>query len=175
MKLIVIILNNTEHLEDLLTAFLEIGVTGSTVIDSVGMGRILSHDVPIFVRAQQVVGAFQTQPRGHATARVSRHEQVVGAFGRTGISHQAAFGAYGVKIVIPSGDHLVRIDLVPRVPDQSIPAEIERGVKGQTELDHAQVRGEMGGPLAQQLAKRLAHLGSQPVELLEREPFKVLG
>jgi len=48
MKLVVIILNDTEHLEDLLTAFLEIGVSGSTVIDSVGMGRILSHDVPIF-------------------------------------------------------------------------------------------------------------------------------
>lgn len=48
MKLIVIVLNTTEHLEDLLTAFLEIGVSGSTVIDSVGMGRILSHDVPIF-------------------------------------------------------------------------------------------------------------------------------
>jgi len=48
MKLIVIVLNNTEHLEDLLTAFLEIGVSGSTVVDSVGMGRILSHDVPIF-------------------------------------------------------------------------------------------------------------------------------
>jgi len=48
MKLVVIVINNTEHLEDLLTAFLEIGVSGSTVIDSVGMGRILSHDVPIF-------------------------------------------------------------------------------------------------------------------------------
>jgi nitrogen regulatory protein P-II 1 len=48
MKLVVIVLNNTEHLDDLLTAFLEIGVSGSTVIDSVGMGRILSHDVPVF-------------------------------------------------------------------------------------------------------------------------------
>ena len=48
MKLVVIVLNNTEYLDDLLTAFLEIGVSGSTVIDSVGMGRILSHDVPVF-------------------------------------------------------------------------------------------------------------------------------
>jgi nitrogen regulatory protein PII len=48
MKLIVTILNKTENLEDLLTAFLEIGVSGSTVVDSVGMGRVLSHDVPIF-------------------------------------------------------------------------------------------------------------------------------
>jgi len=48
MKLVTIVLNKTEHLEDLLTAFLEIGVSGATVVDSVGMGRILSHDVPIF-------------------------------------------------------------------------------------------------------------------------------
>jgi nitrogen regulatory protein PII len=48
MKLVVIVLNRIEHLEDLLTAFLEIGVSGATVVDSVGMGRILSHDVPIF-------------------------------------------------------------------------------------------------------------------------------
>jgi nitrogen regulatory protein PII len=48
MKLVTIVLNKTEFLEDLLTAFLEIGVSGATVIDSVGMGRILSHDVPIF-------------------------------------------------------------------------------------------------------------------------------
>ena len=48
MKLVVIVLNKTEHLEDLLTAFLEIGVSGATVIDGVGMGRVLSHDVPIF-------------------------------------------------------------------------------------------------------------------------------
>ena len=48
MKLVVVVLNRTRYLEDLLTAFLEIDVTGATVIDSVGMGRILSHDVPIF-------------------------------------------------------------------------------------------------------------------------------
>jgi nitrogen regulatory protein P-II 1 len=48
VKLVVIILNKTEHLEDLLSAFLEIGVSGTTVVDGVGMGRILSHDVPIF-------------------------------------------------------------------------------------------------------------------------------
>ena len=48
MKLVVIVLNKIELLEDLLSAFIEIGVSGATVIDSVGMGRILSHDVPIF-------------------------------------------------------------------------------------------------------------------------------
>jgi nitrogen regulatory protein PII len=48
MKLVIIFLNKIEYLEDLLSAFLEIGVTGATVIDSVGMGRIVSQNIPIF-------------------------------------------------------------------------------------------------------------------------------
>ncbi|MHC4780321.1 MAG: P-II family nitrogen regulator [Planctomycetota bacterium] len=47
-KLVIIFLNRTELLEDVLEGFLEVGVSGATVIDSVGMGRILSTDVPIF-------------------------------------------------------------------------------------------------------------------------------
>jgi nitrogen regulatory protein P-II 1 len=47
-QLVVIFLNKVECLEDLLTGFLELGVSGATVVDSVGMGRILSHNVPIF-------------------------------------------------------------------------------------------------------------------------------
>ena len=48
MKLAVLILNQEEHLESLLEGFIEIGITGSTIIDSIGMGHILSSDVPIF-------------------------------------------------------------------------------------------------------------------------------
>ncbi|MGD9487653.1 MAG: hypothetical protein AB7W47_06495 [Calditrichaceae bacterium] len=29
-------------------AFLELGITGATILDSIGMGRILAHDIPIF-------------------------------------------------------------------------------------------------------------------------------
>ncbi|MHC5039881.1 MAG: P-II family nitrogen regulator [Planctomycetota bacterium] len=47
-KLVVIFVNRAELMEELLEGFLEIGVSGATVVDSVGMGRILSHDVPIF-------------------------------------------------------------------------------------------------------------------------------
>ncbi len=48
MKLVVIILNRVEYLEDLLTAFLEIGISGATVLNSVGMGQIVSRNIPIF-------------------------------------------------------------------------------------------------------------------------------
>jgi len=48
MKLLVLILNKVEKLEEVLEGFLEVGVTGATLIDSIGMGHILSEEVPIF-------------------------------------------------------------------------------------------------------------------------------
>jgi hypothetical protein len=48
MKLAVLILNKEEELETLLEGYIEIGISGATIIDSMGMGHILSSDVPIF-------------------------------------------------------------------------------------------------------------------------------
>ncbi len=48
MKLFVLIINEPDKLDEILEGFLEIGITGATIIDSLGMGHILSTDVPIF-------------------------------------------------------------------------------------------------------------------------------
>ncbi|RQD72910.1 MAG: hypothetical protein D5R97_10150 [Candidatus Syntrophonatronum acetioxidans] len=48
MKLLVLVLNETENLNDILEGFLDVGIRGATVIDSTGMGRILSPHVPLF-------------------------------------------------------------------------------------------------------------------------------
>jgi len=48
MKLLVLILNKVEKLEEVLEGFLEAGVTGATIIDSIGMGHVISEEVPIF-------------------------------------------------------------------------------------------------------------------------------
>jgi len=48
MQLLILILNRAEKLEEVLTYFLEEGVAGATVLESEGMGRILSQEVPIF-------------------------------------------------------------------------------------------------------------------------------
>jgi nitrogen regulatory protein P-II 1 len=48
MKLLILILNKVEKMEEVFEGFLEIGITGATVIDSIGMGHILSEEVPIF-------------------------------------------------------------------------------------------------------------------------------
>lgn len=49
MKLLVLILNRVDKLEEVLEGFVEIGITGATIIDSIGMGHVLSEEVPIFL------------------------------------------------------------------------------------------------------------------------------
>ena len=48
MQLLIFVLNKEEHLEEILEVFLELDIGGATIIDSIGMGRILAHDIPIF-------------------------------------------------------------------------------------------------------------------------------
>lgn len=48
MKLAVLVLNKEEYLESVLEGYIEVGITGATIIDSIGMGHILSSEVPIF-------------------------------------------------------------------------------------------------------------------------------
>jgi nitrogen regulatory protein PII len=47
MKLLFIVLNSPEKLEEVLEGLIETGVTGATVVDSIGMGHIIE-DVPLF-------------------------------------------------------------------------------------------------------------------------------
>ncbi|MGA1867554.1 MAG: P-II family nitrogen regulator [bacterium] len=48
MKLLVLVLNKIEYLDTILTAFVEAGVTGATILESEGMGRALAYEVPLF-------------------------------------------------------------------------------------------------------------------------------
>lgn len=48
MKALFFILNKEELLEEVLETFLELNISGATIIDSVGMGAIVTRDIPIF-------------------------------------------------------------------------------------------------------------------------------
>ncbi len=48
MKLVVFVLNREELLDDVLAAYVEAGIPGATVLDSEGMGRYLTYEVPLF-------------------------------------------------------------------------------------------------------------------------------
>ncbi|MEE8483977.1 MAG: P-II family nitrogen regulator [Nitrospinota bacterium] len=48
MELLICVINKPEVLDEVLTGLLEAGISGCTVIESQGMGQIISRDVPIF-------------------------------------------------------------------------------------------------------------------------------
>jgi nitrogen regulatory protein P-II 1 len=48
MYLLIFVLNKEELLDDILTGLLDIGVSGATVVDTMGMLQVISQDIPIF-------------------------------------------------------------------------------------------------------------------------------
>ena len=62
-RLLVAVINDPEKLDEILSGFLELGVTGATVIQSEGMGRLLSHDIPIFAGLQTLISGSRPQNR----------------------------------------------------------------------------------------------------------------
>jgi nitrogen regulatory protein P-II 1 len=74
VQLLVAVLNQEEKLEEVLSGFLEIGVTGATVVNSEGMGRLLANEVPIFAGLQAL--ARRTRPRNQMIFSVLAEEKV---------------------------------------------------------------------------------------------------
>ena len=56
IRLLIVVINERERLDEILHGFLALGVTGATIINTEGMGRILSDDIPVFAGLQAAVG-----------------------------------------------------------------------------------------------------------------------
>jgi nitrogen regulatory protein PII len=63
MRLLVAVVHDPEKLDEILSGFLEIGITGATVLSSEGMGSLLSHDIPLFAGLQTLVSGSRPQNR----------------------------------------------------------------------------------------------------------------
>lgn len=72
-RLLVMVLNDRDRLDEVLTGLLELGVTGATILDSEGMGRILSDDIPVFAGLQ---AAVVDRPRNLTILSVVDHARV---------------------------------------------------------------------------------------------------
>ncbi len=62
-RLLVAVINDLEKLDEILAGFVELGITGATVVHSEGMGRVLSADIPIFAGLQTLVSGSRPQNR----------------------------------------------------------------------------------------------------------------
>ena len=61
MELLIAVINDVDRVDEILAGLLEIGVTGATVIDSEGMGRVLSQEIPIFAGLQTLISRSRPQ------------------------------------------------------------------------------------------------------------------
>lgn len=61
MRLLVAVINDREKLDETLSGFIELGITGATVINSEGMGRLLAHEMPIFAGLQTLISGSRPQ------------------------------------------------------------------------------------------------------------------
>ncbi|HWK89416.1 MAG TPA: P-II family nitrogen regulator [Longimicrobium sp.] len=77
MQLLIAVVNQEEKLEEILSGFLEIGVTGATVVRSEGMGRMLASEVPIFAGLTHL--AALTRPRNQVVFSVIEDDAKVDA------------------------------------------------------------------------------------------------
>lgn len=75
MKLLIAVVNDTERIEEVLERFYEIGVTGATIVDSEGMGHVLSQDPPAFAGLQSLVA--RTRPQNTTLFSVIHDEATV--------------------------------------------------------------------------------------------------
>jgi nitrogen regulatory protein P-II 1 len=62
-RLLVAVINDPDKLDEILAGFVELGVTGATVLNSEGMGRLLSHDIPIFAGLQTLITRSRPENR----------------------------------------------------------------------------------------------------------------
>jgi len=63
LRLLVAVVHDPEKLDEILSGFIEIGITGATVLHSEGMGSVLSQDIPIFAGLQTLVSGSRPQNR----------------------------------------------------------------------------------------------------------------
>ena len=122
------------------------------------------HRVAVFL-AGQVVARFQAGHGRDAGAGMAGHEQVEGALVRVWVAHQPALGADRGELLETARDELVRIDLMPRVPNQAVAGKVVGEMEGQAEFHHAQVAREMSGPDAENANQFVADLLRQLAEL----------
>lgn len=63
MQMLITVINDPEKVDEILSGYLELGITGATIISSEGMGRLLTHDIPIFAGLQTLISGSRPQNR----------------------------------------------------------------------------------------------------------------
>ena len=104
---------------------------------------------------------------------MAHSESVVGAFAHLGEAGQAAHLAVVDEGLAAAGEYLVRIGLMPHVPDNLVKRSVVDLVQGDGDLDRTEARPDMAGVLGATPYYILSEFFAQLLELLYREGLEV--
>ena len=126
-------------------------------------------------RVPDVAGGGQALRDGHARARVAAVHDVVRRLAAAREAADAVDLAQGAEAVQAPREQLVRIRLVPGVPDDLVARRLEEPVQGERDLDHAQRRAEVAAGHGDGPDDGLADLGGELDQLRLRQAAKLRG
>ena len=110
MTLLVFICNDPEKLEEVLEGYLEVGITGATIIDSLGMGHTLATQVPIFAGFQPLFSAASAYNKtifsvideeSKVAEALDMIEEICGPLGEAGVGIAFTIGLDSVRGLMP--------------------------------------------------------------------------
>ena len=99
---------------------------------------------------------------------------VLGFFARR-VAREPAGLAQGVEPVASSGEDLVHVRLMARVPEEDVAGRVEDPVERERELDHAEVGAEVTTGDGCRLHDEAADLGGERAQLVVVETSEVGG
>ncbi len=102
-------------------------------------------------------------------------ERIVFALRPLGEAGQAAALAQGADAIAPPGQDLVRIALVPNVPDQAVARRIEHVMQGHREFDDAEAGTEMAAGLCHGVDQVLSQFIGDLAQPIGLEPAQIFG
>lgn len=116
-RLLVAVINDPEKVDEILSGFVELGITGATVLQSEGMGSVLSHDIPIFAGLQTLISGskplnrmiFSVVPLERVDSVIALMQEIMG---------NLAAPATGIVFTLPV-DRVV--GLAPELGDEGSP------------------------------------------------------
>jgi nitrogen regulatory protein PII len=76
VQLLIAVINEEEKLDEIMSGLVELGVTGATLLGSEGMGRVISHDIPIFAGLARL--ASRSRPRNQTIFSVIEDAKIDG-------------------------------------------------------------------------------------------------
>ncbi len=116
MQLLLAVINEPEKVDDVLSGFVELGIRGATIVHSEGMGRLLSHDIPIFAGLKTLIS--RSRPQNRTIFSVLADDQVDSAIALLqDVCGDLDNPATGIVITIPVGRV---VGLAPELGEEGI-------------------------------------------------------